>query len=213
VPDTLTEYYDLVKPEIEASADTWGEKLNADLDKIDTALRNCLVTSSPPSLSQDPLIAQGTELPLYLPAQVAGSAPTHTQLAATQGWVEGRILYYMNRFMPVGTIMMWWGQLGDPNTFPKGWGFCDGVAGSPDLRGRFVLCAGAVSNGTIGAQTYGGQTTIFPGEHTHANSYITYPGPTGPQPLEVHNANAIYPGNTSTLPYCALAYIYKYAAW
>jgi len=51
VPDTLTEYYDLVKPEIEASADTWGEKLNADLDKIDTALRNCLITTSPPEFS------------------------------------------------------------------------------------------------------------------------------------------------------------------
>jgi hypothetical protein len=205
VPDTLTEYYDLVKPEIEGSSDTWGEKLNADLDKIDKALRNCIVTSSPLEFNT-PLTAQGTELPFYLPAQVAGSAPTHTQLAATQGWAESRILFYLNKFFPVNTIMLWWGGWG---SVPAGWSFCDGTAGSPDLRDRFVMCAGNY----LPPQQALGTPSSYPGEHSHANSYNTYPGPSGPQVLEVHNANAVYPGSAFSLPYCAVLYIRKYANW
>lgn len=41
--------------------------------------------------------------------------------------------------VPVGTISMWAGSVGD---IPVGWHLCDGTDGTPDLRDKFVVGAG-----------------------------------------------------------------------
>lgn len=65
--------------------------------------------------------------------------------------------------VPIGTISMWAGGVGD---IPSGWHLCDGTAGTPDLRNRFIIGAGASYN----PGTTGGSATIF-GSHYH---YIGY---------------------------------------
>ena len=39
-----------------------------------------------------------------------------------------------------GMVIMWYGNL---NAIPSGWRLCDGLDGTPDLRNRFVVGAGA----------------------------------------------------------------------
>jgi len=39
--------------------------------------------------------------------------------------------------MMPGMIMLWAGAIVD---IPSGWHLCDGDAGTPDLRGKFVMC-------------------------------------------------------------------------
>jgi microcystin-dependent protein len=56
-------------------------------------------------------------------------------------------------FMPRGCVIMWSGAM---NALPYGWCLCDTSHGSPDLRGRFVLGAGAAAANNF--NNYGGDS-------------------------------------------------------
>ena len=59
--------------------------------------------------------------------------------------------------IPPGLILLWSGSLA---TIPTGWQFCDGTNGTPDLRSKFILCAGTKTVGTVGANSLAGVESL-----------------------------------------------------
>jgi microcystin-dependent protein len=68
----------------------------------------------------------------------------------------------INNPIPSGLIALWSGSV-----VPAGWALCDGSAGTPDLRGRFVI--GTSDSYTLGS-TGGSATTSAGGVHSHTSS-------------------------------------------
>lgn len=63
----------------------------------------------------------------------------------------------IKNLIPPGMIMMWNGIVA---TIPTGWQFCDGTNGTPDLRSKFILCAGTKTVGTVGANSLAGVESL-----------------------------------------------------
>ena len=63
--------------------------------------------------------------------------PTAATDAANKSYVDGAI--------PIGGIIMW---SGSSSSLPTNWMFCNGANGTPDLRGRFVMCMNRELDGT-----------------------------------------------------------------
>lgn len=72
--------------------------------------------------------------------------------------------------VPTGCILMW---SGDSSDVPTGWLLCDGTSGTPDLRDRFVACAGPENtpHETGGSYNYTPAGAIAAGG-THAHSGV-----------------------------------------
>jgi microcystin-dependent protein len=71
--------------------------------------------------------------------------------------------------VPAGAIIMWHGS-----EIPAGWAYCDGTQGTPDMRGRFGLCA---SSGYPLGNTGGSNVhTLTPLEMPYHSHQVTDPG-------------------------------------
>lgn len=91
-----------------------------------------------------------------------------------------------NYYVPKGLISMWSGAI---STIPPTWSLCDGTNGTPDLRNRFIVAAGAnYTVGDIGGEGFvtltidqmpvhshgtGGLTIGANGQHSHSFSGTT----------------------------------------
>lgn len=138
--------------------------------------------------------------------------------------------------LPSGVIVMWSGSVAN---IPSGWALCDGSRGTPDLRGKFILCVdgsysvgntGGASTHTHGAGSYASPTGTISGSTTY--SYGKDNGEAGRGRLAIKygqdatwettsyylNADILVSGDpltgtsgsaSSLPPYYALAYIMK----
>lgn len=113
--------------------------------------------------------------------------------------------------VPVGTISMWVGSVGD---IPAGWHLCDGTNGTPDLRDRFVVGAGNKYNPGSTGYPSGSTSLLLPGSSSRPSGETTrinavhVPGSTTPMSHrcsvgEIVSGSALYSSytNNSHRPY------------
>lgn len=119
--------------------------------------------------------------------------------------------------IPTGVIVMW---SGSTSNIPEGWHLCDGAAGTPDLRDRFIVGAG----NKYGVGAKGGQESVDI-SHAHSMDFKSGPAPSSGMNAGMGGGFASYLSHThaikgttasggstslSTLPpYYALALIMK----
>lgn len=152
MPDSYTEVYNLIKPEIGGSIDTWGSKLNQNTDAIEAAL-----------LSLVDKIGLFSGMVATFP--ITGSTPPEGWLLLNGG--THNAADYPNLFARIGRT---WGGSEVDGTFKL-----------PDVRGEFIRCADlgrgvdtgrsiTSHQGDQNKQHNHGSVTGYDGAHSHGAS-------------------------------------------
>lgn len=110
--------------------------------------------------------------------------------------------------LPTGIICLWYGTVGN---IPTGWHLCDGTAGTPDLRDRFIIGAGAAYNpdDTGGATTHLHTGTTDGHNHTLVTNATIATGTGFHRDTDVKTDTFTTQAANHLPPYHALAYIMK----
>lgn len=166
----------------------------------DFASKDALVTGNPNKVVRGTEIdnefeaietSVATKADLVSPAFL-GSPTAPTQASNTDNNTLATTAFVRD-VLPAGIVCMWSGSIA---TIPVGWALCDGSAGTPDLRDRFVIGAG--SGYSVGS--VGGSKDAVVVSHTHGIS-ITDTGHTHPYVDRYYAESAAsLTGATSTLP-------------
>jgi microcystin-dependent protein len=173
MPDTFTTNLNLTKPEVGASRDTWGTKLNANMDSLDTQIHARARKDA--NLSDLTNVGTArTNLGLGTAAtRNIGTSPGNVAELAGDGKIPTSLLNLPASVdpIPVGSIIMWSGSIA---SIPAGWALCNGTNGTPDLRDRFIVGAGTTytPGATGGAATNTLSQANLPA-HTHTFSATT----------------------------------------
>lgn len=102
---------------------------------------------------------------------------------------------------PIGGIIIW---SGSSSNIPKNWHLCDGTSGTPNLRDRFILGAGATYNvGDTGGEATHTLTVEEMPSHNHTGSTAsagahTHEWRRGDQQSSSSNANYVMTATMST---------------
>lgn len=99
--------------------------------------------------------------------------------------------FVVARDFPSGGIIMWSGSV---ETIPSGWALCNGAAGTPDLRDRFIVGAGSTYN----PGSTGGSKDAIVVSHTH-----TFSGNTNSTGSHRHGLNGYAGGSLARLGYAS----------
>ncbi len=109
---------------------------------------------------------------------------------------------------PSGIILLWHGAIVD---IPVGWAWCDGNNGTPNLKNRFIVCAGGVYpvDGTGGDINHTHPFSATTHKHLISAGAAIAAGANFKNETDLTVATGTTNATSSLPPYHALAYIMK----